>query len=107
MNLVLALRFLTNYSIRSFTLGLTVFLITLLNSSFSQFKLEIYYDFEYCFRGFRVVIHENVFIVPILIGDDFVIGANTEITKDIPSGSLVVKIPGKIIKTGIKTSSYV
>lgn len=46
-------------------------------------------------------------IGPITIGDNVVIGANSVVVKDIPSGSLVVGIPGRIIKTGIKKSDYV
>lgn len=48
-----------------------------------------------------------VIIGPISIGDNVVIGANSVIVKDIPSGSLVVGIPGKVIKTGIKKEDYV
>lgn len=44
---------------------------------------------------------------PVTIGNDVVIGANAVIIKDIPSNSLVVGVPGKIIKTGIKKSDYV
>ncbi len=43
----------------------------------------------------------------VLIGDDVVIGANSVVTKDISSGSVVVGIPAKIIKTGIKMEDYV
>lgn len=35
----------------------------------------------------------------ITIGDDVIIGANTVVNKDIPSHSVVVGVPGKIIKT--------
>lgn len=35
---------------------------------------------------------------PITIGDDVIIGANAVVTKDIPSHSVVVGIPAKIIK---------
>lgn len=38
-------------------------------------------------------------IGPITIGDDVVIGANAVVTKNIPSHSVVVGIPAKIIKT--------
>lgn len=38
-------------------------------------------------------------IGPITIGDDVVIGANSVVTKNIPSHSVVVGIPAKIIKT--------
>lgn len=35
----------------------------------------------------------------IIIGDDVVIGANAVVTKDVPSHSMVVGVPGRIIKT--------
>ena len=35
-----------------------------------------------------------------------VIGANAVVVNDIPSGSLVVGIPGKVIKSNIKKSEY-
>ena len=38
-------------------------------------------------------------IGPITIGDDVVIGANSVVTKNIPSHSVVIGIPAKIIKT--------
>ncbi|MBU0924984.1 serine acetyltransferase [bacterium] len=43
----------------------------------------------------------------VTIGDDVVIGANSVITKDIPSNCIVAGIPAKIIKTDIKMSDYV
>jgi len=46
-------------------------------------------------------------IGPITIGDNVVIGANVVVVNDIPSGSLVVGVPGKIIKSAIKKSDYV
>tara|TARA_B110000879_G_C11156872_1_gene507307 strand:- start:164 stop:598 length:435 start_codon:yes stop_codon:yes gene_type:complete len=48
-----------------------------------------------------------VVLGPIKIGDNVVIGANCVVVDDIPSGSLVVGVPGKIIKSGIKKSDYV
>lgn len=46
-------------------------------------------------------------IRPMIIGDNVVIGANAVINKDILSGSLVIGVPGRIIKNGIKKSDYV
>ena len=46
-------------------------------------------------------------IGPVTIGDDVVIGANAVVINDIPSNSVVVGVPGRIIKTGIKMSDYV
>ena len=47
-----------------------------------------------------------IILGPIRIGNNVVIGANAVIVKDIPDGSLVVGIPGKIIKSNIKKSDY-
>jgi serine O-acetyltransferase len=44
---------------------------------------------------------------PITIGDNVVIGANAVVVNDIPSNSLAVGVPAKIIKSGIKKSDYV
>jgi serine O-acetyltransferase len=44
---------------------------------------------------------------PITIGDNVVIGANAVVVNDVPSNSLVVGVPGKIIKKGIKKEDYV
>ncbi|MBM9531588.1 serine acetyltransferase [Desulfoprunum benzoelyticum] len=44
---------------------------------------------------------------PITIGDDVVIGANAVVVTDVPPNSLVVGIPAKVRKTGIKKSDYV
>ncbi|TKS56984.1 serine O-acetyltransferase [Mesohalobacter halotolerans] len=59
------------------------------------------------------VIGNNVYIGagakvigPVIIGDNVVIGANAVVVKDIPSKSLVVGVPGRIIKTEIKMSDY-
>ena len=46
-------------------------------------------------------------IGPIKIGHNVVIGANAVVVKDIPSNSLVVGVPGKIIKRDIIKSDYV
>jgi len=48
-----------------------------------------------------------VVIGPVMIGDNVVIGANAVVVKDIPSGSLVVGVPAKIIKSNIKMSDYI
>lgn len=44
---------------------------------------------------------------PIVIGDNVVIGANAVVVKNVPSNSLVVGVPGKIVKSGIKKTDYV
>ncbi|WP_417801166.1 serine O-acetyltransferase [Tenacibaculum sp.] len=43
----------------------------------------------------------------ITIGDNVVIGANSVVVKSIPPNSLVVGIPGRVIKTGIEKKDYV
>ena len=48
-----------------------------------------------------------IILGPINIGDDVVIGANAVVINDVPSGSLVVGIPGKVVKTNIFKSDYV
>jgi serine O-acetyltransferase len=59
------------------------------------------------------VIGDNVFIGVgakvlgnIHIGDNIVIGANAVVIGDVPSNSIVVGIPAKIIKSNIKVSEY-
>ena len=57
--------------------------------------------------GNRVKISTGAKILgPIKIGDDVVIGANAVVTKDIPSNSVAVGIPAKVIKSDIKMSDY-
>lgn len=50
--------------------------------------------------GNNVIIYAGAKVIGgISIGDDVVIGANSVVTKDIPSHSIVVGIPARIIKT--------
>ena len=49
-----------------------------------------------CFIGVRATILPGV-----RIGDEVVVGAGTIVTKDVPSNSVVVGNPGRIVKTGI------
>jgi serine O-acetyltransferase len=44
---------------------------------------------------------------PIIIGNDVVIGANSVVISDVPDNCLVVGVPAKIIKEGIKKKDYV
>ena len=60
------------------------------------------------------VIGDNVYIGAgarilgnVIIGDDVVIGPNAVVIKDVKSGCVVVGIPAKIIKEGIKMRDYV
>lgn len=48
-----------------------------------------------------------VILGPVTIGDNVVIGANSVVVKSIPSNSLAVGIPAKVIKTGIRKEHYV
>lgn len=45
-------------------------------------------------------------IGPITIGNNVVIGANSVVITDIPPNSLVVGVPGRIIKTNIDINQY-
>lgn len=49
-----------------------------------------------CFIGVRAVILPGV-----RIGDEVVVGAGTVVTKDVPSHSVVVGNPGRIVRTGV------
>lgn len=60
------------------------------------------------------VIGNNVYIGagarilgPVVIGDDVVIGPNTVVVKNVESNTIVVGIPAKVLKTGIKMRDYV
>lgn len=44
---------------------------------------------------------------PITIGDEVVIGPNAVVIKDIPSNSIAVGIPSRIVRTGIKMADHV
>lgn len=44
---------------------------------------------------------------PITIGDDVVIGANAVVLRDIPAQSLVVGVPARVIKSGIRKADYI
>lgn len=58
--------------------------------------------------GNRVYVGAGAKILgPIRIGDDVVIGANCVVVEDIPSNSLVVGVPGRVLKKGIYKSEYI
>ncbi len=44
---------------------------------------------------------------PITIGDNVIIGPNSVVLEDVPSNCIVVGIPARIIKTGIKVEDFV
>lgn len=50
-----------------------------------------------CFIGIGAII-----LPGIIIGDEVIIGAGSVVTKNIPSNSIAVGNPAKVIKTGIK-----
>ena len=52
--------------------------------------------------GERTFVGVGATILPgVTIGDDCIIGAATLVSKDIPSGSLAVGVPAKVIRSGI------
>jgi len=54
------------------------------------------------FIGHDCVIGVNAIIMPgVRIGDEVVIGCGAVVTKDIPSNSIAVGVPAKVIKTNI------
>jgi acetyltransferase-like isoleucine patch superfamily enzyme len=53
-----------------------------------------------CFIGVRATILPGV-----RIGDEVIVGAATVVTKDVPSHSVVVGNPGRIIKSGIRVNA--
>lgn len=54
-----------------------------------------------CFLGVGVIVLPNVHI-----GDECIIGAGSVVTKDIPSNSIAVGNPAKVIKSGIHCGHY-
>lgn len=54
-----------------------------------------------CFIGANAIIMAGV-----KIGDEVIVGSGAIVTKDVPSNSIVVGNPAKIIKTGIKTKKF-
>lgn len=57
--------------------------------------------------GVRCFIGANAIIMPGLrIGDNVIVGAGAVVTKNIPSGCIVVGNPAKIIKQDIQTKKY-
>lgn len=54
-----------------------------------------------CFIGANAIIMAGV-----KIGDEVIVGSGAIVTKDVPSNSIVVGNPARIIKSGIKTKKF-
>lgn len=56
---------------------------------------------ERCFIGANAIIMAGV-----TIGNEVIVGSGSIVTKDVPSNSIVVGNPAKIIRTGIRTERF-
>jgi len=54
-----------------------------------------------CFIGANAII-----MAGIKIGDEVIVGSGSIVTKDVPSNSIVVGNPARIIKSGIRTEKF-
>lgn len=54
-----------------------------------------------CFIGANAII-----MCGITIGDEVIVGSGAIVTKDVPSNSIVVGNPARVIKSGIKTNKF-
>ncbi len=60
------------------------------------------YYFKDTFIGNNCFVGVNSLICPgVHIGNECVIGGGTIVTKDVPDNSMVVGVPGKVVRTGI------
>jgi serine O-acetyltransferase len=69
-----------------------------------------YYFLRYLYRIIVTSIYmgaDSKILRVIKIGNNIVIGANALVITDIPEGSLVVGVPAKIVKHGIRMQDYV
>lgn len=64
------------------------------------FEVPILKDYVYVGAGAKI-------LGPIQIGNNVVVGANAVVIDDVPDGCLVVGVPARVVKTGIKMSDYV
>jgi acetyltransferase-like isoleucine patch superfamily enzyme len=63
-------------------------------------KIDTYVG-ERCFIGANAIIMAGV-----TIGDEVIVGSGAVVTKDVPSYSIVVGNPAKLIKSGVRTIKY-
>lgn len=55
--------------------------------------------------GMRCFIGVSAIVLPgVTIGDDCIIGAGSIVTKDVPSGSVAVGNPARVVRSGIRLS---
>jgi serine O-acetyltransferase len=63
--------------------------------------------YEVPILGDRVQVSTGAKVIgSVTIGNDVIIGANAVVLQDIPSNSVAVGVPARIIKTGVKLSDY-
>lgn len=73
----------------------------LFTHDFSRGLKKDTYVGERCFIGANAIIMAGV-----TIGDEVIVGSGAVVTKDVPSHSIVVGNPAKLIKSGIRTKKY-
>ncbi len=71
-----------------------------IGGSSKKYEVPVLGDHVYIGAGAKII--GNV-----KIGNNVVIGANSVVIHDVPEGSLVVGVPGKVIKSNIKKSDYI
>lgn len=65
------------------------------------------YYFKDTYIGKNCFVGVNSLICPgVHIGNECVVGGGTIVTKDVPDHSMVVGVPGKIVKTGIRMNDH-
>jgi len=81
-------------------------------SYFASGAILFTHDFSRSIRtntyvGKRCFIGANVIIMAgIRIGDEVIVGSGSIVTKDVPSNSIIVGNPARIIKSDIRTTKY-
>lgn len=54
-----------------------------------------------CFIGVRSIVMPGI-----RVGDSCIVGAGAVVTRDVPSGSIVVGNPARIVQSGVETTKY-